>query len=156
MRSKELLAAVVTFTVLAVAHTHASSATTKAALIQDTEQAEGEWQELKKGLRYLDVVVGDGREARRGKMVTVHYVGRLAADGTVFDSSRKNNRSFVFRLGEGQVIQGWDRGMEGMKVGGVRRLEIPAKLAYGKRGIKGRIPKNADLNFEVELLAVTN
>ena len=114
-----------------------------------------EWQELKKGLRYLHIVVGDGREARRGKMVTVHYVGRLS-DGTIFQSSRENNRSFVFRLGEGQVIQGWDRGMVGMKVGGVRRLQIPAKLGYGKRGIKGRIPKDADLDFEVELLAVTN
>ena len=124
-----------------------------AGVQEEPQVAQGEWQELKGGLRYQDLVVGEGREARRGKLVTVHYVGRFA-DGTVFQSSRDNNRSFVFKLGEGQVIRGWDRGMVGMKVGGVRRLMIPAKLGYGKRGIKGRIPPDADLDFEVELLAV--
>ncbi|REJ81487.1 MAG: FKBP-type peptidyl-prolyl cis-trans isomerase [Acidobacteria bacterium] len=111
------------------------------------------WQELKRGLQYLDVRVGEGDEARRGDDVTMHYTGWLP-DGTEFDSSRSQNRTLVFRLGEGQVIRGWDLGVPGMRVGGVRRLRIPAKLAYGRRGVPGRIPPDTDLEFEIELLAV--
>jgi FKBP-type peptidyl-prolyl cis-trans isomerase FkpA len=99
-----------------------------------------------------DVKVGTGAEAKAGQTVFVHYTGTLM-DGTQFDSS-KDRGPFNFRLGAGQVIKGWDQGVAGMKVGGVRNLTIPADLAYGSRGAGGVIPPNADLKFEVELLDV--
>ncbi len=107
----------------------------------------------KNGLKYIDLVVGEGLDARRGDEVTVHYTGWLE-DGTKFDSSRDSGRPFVFPLGRGRVIQGWDLGVAGMKVGGKRKLMIPAKLGYGKRGAGDAIPPNANLIFEVELLSV--
>lgn len=100
-----------------------------------------------------DLAVGDGVEAIAGKKVTVHYRGTLL-NGTVFDESYKRGQPFVFNLGAGQVIKGWDQGVAGMKVGGKRRLTIPADLAYGSRGAGGVIPPNAALIFEVELLGV--
>lgn len=99
-----------------------------------------------------DLVVGTGAEAVSGKRVSVHYTGTLT-DGKKFDSS-VGRAPFPFQLGAGQVIQGWDQGVAGMKVGGKRRLTIPPELAYGKRGFPGAIPPDATLVFEVELLEV--
>lgn len=104
-------------------------------------------------LQATDRVVGTGAEAVPGKKVVVHYVGQLT-DGTKFDSSRDRDRPFEFVLGSGMVIQGWDQGVAGMKVGGVRDLVIPPHLGYGPRGAGGVIPPNATLKFEVELLDV--
>ncbi len=98
-------------------------------------------------------VVGNGAEAVAGKQVTVHYTGWLT-DGTKFDSSKDSNQPFVFMLGAGQVIRGWDVGVAGMKVGGKRKLIIPPDMGYGARGAGGVIPPNAVLVFEVELLGV--
>lgn len=96
---------------------------------------------------------GTGAEATAGKMVTVHYTGWLT-NGTKFDSSKDRGEPFKFPLGAGQVIQGWDKGVAGMKVGGKRKLTIPPALGYGERGAGGVIPPNATLIFEVELLNV--
>jgi FKBP-type peptidyl-prolyl cis-trans isomerase len=98
--------------------------------------------------------LGTGAEAVAGKSVSVHYTGRLT-DGSKFDSSRDRNEPFSFRLGAGQVIKGWDQGVAGMKVGGMRKLTIPAELGYGSRGFPPVIPPNATLVFEVELLGVS-
>jgi FKBP-type peptidyl-prolyl cis-trans isomerase len=97
---------------------------------------------------------GAGAEAKTGQRVTVHYVGTLT-DGSKFDSSRDRGEGFRFTLGKGEVIQGWDRGVAGMRVGEVRKLTIPAALGYGARGFPPVIPPNATLVFEVELLAVS-
>jgi FKBP-type peptidyl-prolyl cis-trans isomerase len=106
------------------------------------------------GLTYYDVKVGTGRSAARGNLVDVHYVGRLLDGDRKFDSSRDGGKPHSFKLGAGEVIKGWDEGIEGMKVGGKRRLVIPAKLAYGEKGRPPTIPPNADLVFEVELLSI--
>ncbi len=106
------------------------------------------------GLRYEDTQEGTGPSPQKGKRVTVHYTGTLANGGRKFDSSRDRNEPFVFVIGVGQVIAGWDEGVMSMKVGGRRILHIPAKLGYGARGAGGVIPPNADLDFDVELLAV--
>jgi FKBP-type peptidyl-prolyl cis-trans isomerase FkpA len=110
------------------------------------------------GLQYEDTVTGEGAEAKAGQQVTVHYTGWLRNDdgstGAKFDSSKDRNDPFQFSLGAGQVIRGWDEGVQGMKVGGARRLTIPADLGYGARGAGGVIPPNATLIFDVELLAV--
>ncbi|MDB4992059.1 MAG: peptidyl-prolyl isomerase, FKBP-type peptidyl-prolyl cis-trans isomerase FkpA [Parcubacteria group bacterium] len=100
-----------------------------------------------------DTVVGTGVEAVAGKTVTVNYVGMLP-DGTVFDASANHGQPFSFTLGAGQVIKGWDLGVAGMKVGGKRRLIVPADLAYGNQAVGGVIPANATLIFDVELLDV--
>jgi peptidylprolyl isomerase/FKBP-type peptidyl-prolyl cis-trans isomerase FkpA len=105
------------------------------------------------GLTYQDVVTGTGAEAAKGQSVSVHYTGWLT-DGTKFDSSKDRGEPFVFPLGRGQVIRGWDEGVQGMKVGGTRKLTIPPSLGYGVRGAGGVIPPNATLVFEVELLKV--
>ena len=105
------------------------------------------------GLKYEDVKVGTGDTAEAGKAVTVHYTGWLT-NGTKFDSSKDRGQPFDFPLGGGRVIRGWDEGVQGMKVGGVRKLTIPPELGYGARGAGGVIPPNATLVFEVELLKV--
>ncbi|HEY2386047.1 MAG TPA: FKBP-type peptidyl-prolyl cis-trans isomerase [Candidatus Binatia bacterium] len=105
------------------------------------------------GVQYVDEKSGDGAEAQKGQLVTVHYTGWLA-DGTKFDSSHDRKQPFKFKLGQGQVIKGWDEGVAGMKVGGIRKLTIPPDLGYGARGFGRAIPPNATLTFEVELLAV--
>ena len=107
------------------------------------------------GLQYEDTTVGEGAEAKAGQQVTVHYTGWLRNDdgtqGAKFDSSKDRNDPFQFNLGGGQVIRGWDEGVQGMKVGGKRMLTIPAGLGYGARGAGGVIPPNATLVFAVEL-----
>jgi FKBP-type peptidyl-prolyl cis-trans isomerase FkpA len=105
------------------------------------------------GLQYVDIKVGEGHEAKKGDTVEVHYTGWLK-DGKKFDSSKDRGEPFVFPLGKGKVIKGWDEGVAGMKVGGKRKLIIPPELAYGKRGAGGVIPPDAELTFEVELLNV--
>jgi FKBP-type peptidyl-prolyl cis-trans isomerase FkpA len=107
-----------------------------------------------------DTVVGNGREAEAGFNVTVHYTGWLYdpskpdGKGSKFDSSVERHEPFVFFLGGGQVIQGWDQGFAGMKVGGKRTLIIPPDMGYGAYGAGGVIPPNATLIFDVELLAI--
>src|SRR6476661_488327 len=105
------------------------------------------------GLKYEDIKQGTGDVATAGKTVSVHYTGWLT-NGTKFDSSKDRGDPFEFPLGGGRVIKGWDEGVEGMKVGGTRKLTIPPELGYGSRGAGGVIPPNATLVFEVELLAV--
>src|SRR5262247_3607536 len=100
-----------------------------------------------------EVVVGQGALASAGQKVKVHYTGWLT-NGTKFDSSKDRGDPFVFDLGAGRVIKGWDEGVQGMKVGGTRKLTIPPALGYGARGAGGVIPPNATLVFEVELLGV--
>ena len=105
------------------------------------------------GLIIEDLVVGDGAEATAGQHVTVHYTGWLT-DGRKFDSSKDRNDPFAFALGARHVIAGWDEGVQGMKIGGSRKLTIPPELGYGARGAGGVIPPNATLVFEVELLGL--
>ena len=105
------------------------------------------------GLVYEDTVVGAGAEAKAGQQVSVHYTGWLT-NGSKFDSSKDRNDPFEFSLGMRQVIGGWDEGIQGMKIGGTRKLTIPPELGYGARGAGGVIPPNATLVFEVDLLAI--
>ncbi|HEY5899416.1 MAG TPA: FKBP-type peptidyl-prolyl cis-trans isomerase [Burkholderiales bacterium] len=109
------------------------------------------------GLVIEDLVVGSGAQAASGQRVSVHYTGWLT-DGVIvgrkFDSSKDRGEPFMFSLGGGEVIRGWDEGVSGMKVGGKRKLTIPPELGYGSRGAGGVIPPNATLLFEVELLGV--
>ena len=105
------------------------------------------------GLKYEDIEPGTGVEARPGQKAKVHYTGWLA-NGQKFDSSLDRNDPFEFTLGAGMVIKGWDEGVAGMKVGGKRKLFIPAGLGYGARGAGGVIPPNSELIFEVELLGL--
>jgi peptidylprolyl isomerase len=106
-----------------------------------------------KTLGKQDKIVGTGTEAVAGKTVVVNYIGRLV-DGTKFDASCDRGQPFDFQLGTGGVIQGWDEGVAGMKVGGQRRLVIPSSLGYGEAGAGGAIPPNSALIFDVELLEV--
>lgn len=115
-------------------------------------QADAKIQSVPAGLQIEDIKIGTGAEAVAGKDVDVHYTGTLT-NGQKFDSSKDRGEPFTFSLGAGQVIQGWDKGVAGMKEGGVRKLTIPPELAYGNRQV-GPIPANSTLIFEVELLKV--
>ena len=112
----------------------------------------GKFVATKSGLKYKDIMIGRGAEATSGQTVTVHYKGWLD-NGTVFDSSRSHGEPFSFSLGNGQVIRGWDEGVVGMRVGGVREIIVPPDLGYGDED-KGTIPPNSTLHFEIELLRV--
>jgi peptidylprolyl isomerase len=102
-----------------------------------------------------DIVVGDGAEATSGTKVSVHYVGVAFSTGDEFDASWNRGRPFEFKLGKGQVIPGWDAGVQGMRVGGRRKLTIPSAMAYGARGAGGAIKPHEPLVFVVDLLAVS-
>jgi FKBP-type peptidyl-prolyl cis-trans isomerase len=104
-------------------------------------------------LQIDEMKAGEGAEAVSGKKVTVHYVGTLTS-GKKFDSSRDRGQGFSFVLGKGMVIKGWDVGVAGMKIGGMRKLTIPPEMAYGEQGFSNLIPPNSTLVFEVELLSV--
>ncbi|WP_462381330.1 FKBP-type peptidyl-prolyl cis-trans isomerase [Pseudomonas sp. Marseille-QA0892] len=104
-------------------------------------------------LRIEDLQPGDGKEAVKGALITAHYTGWLE-DGTVFDSSREKGRPFQCVIGTGRVIKGWDQGLMGMRVGGTRKLFVPAVLAYGERQVGAHITPNSNLIFEIELLEV--
>jgi len=105
------------------------------------------------GLQIKEVECGEGEEAQKGDTLEVHYEGRLE-DGTKFDASRDHGSTFEFQLGAGQVIQGWDEGLVGMKIGGQRELTIPPELGYGKAGSPPVIPPNSTLVFLVELVDI--
>jgi peptidylprolyl isomerase len=129
-----------------------------AALGEPSVMAEGKKDEkavtTASGLKYVELKVGDGAEAKEGSKVMVHYTGTLES-GKKFDSSVDRGQPFgPITLGKGMVIKGWDEGLQGMKVGGKRKLIIPPKLGYGERGAGDVIPANATLIFEVELLKV--
>jgi FKBP-type peptidyl-prolyl cis-trans isomerase len=109
---------------------------------------------LPSGVRYVDLKAGTGEEARDGKILEVHYTGWLKDGGTKFDSTQESTEPLTLRLGAGDVIKGLDEGLVGMKVGGKRRLVIPPELGFGKEGGGERIPPDATLIYEVELLAV--
>ena len=135
----------------------AALAVSVAALAASTVVAATAPLVLPGGTRATDTIVGKGAEAVPGGMVAVHYTGWLWQDGAKgkkFDSSRDRGEPFVFGLGTGQVILGWDEGVAGMKVGGTRTLIIPSAAGYGEAGAGGDIPPNSTLIFEVELVAV--
>ena len=105
-------------------------------------------------MKYMIMKEGDGKVAKRGRRVSVHYVGRLVQGGKVFDSNTEGQKPFQFKLGKGQVIKGWDLAVAKMRVGESRKVIIPPHLAYGQRGAGRDIPGNAWLEFDIQLLSV--
>jgi len=146
MNAQKLILGFVIWAVLTMTSGHAQSNNSSPTKV------EGKPTKTTSGLEYWEIKAGTGDPAVVGKQVTVHYTGWLAADGEKFDSSVDRGQPFVFPLGGGRVIKGWDEGVAGMKVGGKRQLRIPPELGYGARGAGGAIPPNATLIFDVELL----
>lgn len=144
-----LLLLIVAISIPACSQKEAKSASEKASESQAISGA----VKTASGLSYTDIVKGNGDAPTSGKNVTVHYTGTLE-DGKKFDSSVDRGQPFVFRIGAGEVIPGWDEGIMSMRVGGKRKLVIPSQLGYGAAGAGGVIPPNATLIFDVELLAV--
>ena len=144
---RQLILLFLTFTLVAAAA--ALAQTNTAAPTKVT----GPGKTTNSGLQLWDITVGTGAAAVAGMPVRVHYTGWLA-DGKKFDSSVDRGQPFVFTLGAGEVIKGWDEGVAGMKIGGKRQLKIPPALGYGARGAGGVIPPNATLIFDVELLGI--
>jgi FKBP-type peptidyl-prolyl cis-trans isomerase FkpA len=155
MKSRKLLTITLLLSCFATAGCNAQSTSSKQEKPAMTQNAKAITE-----LQKIDTQVGTGREAEAGFNVTVHYTGWLydanaeGGKGKKFDSSLDRNSPFNFFLGGGQVIQGWDEGVQGMKVGGKRTLIIPSEMGYGARGAGGVIPPNANLIFDVELLDV--
>lgn len=125
----------------------------KAKMDAELDKLAAGFEKTESGLRYQIIQKGDGVQAEKGKSISVHYKGQLT-DGTVFDSSYQRKQPIDFTVGTGQVIKGWDEGLQLMKVGDKARLVIPSQLAYGSQGAGGVIPPNATLIFDVELMAV--
>lgn len=122
--------------------------------IADDKKTDEKVVTTKSGLKYVDLKVGDGAEAKDGSKVSVHYTGTLE-NGKKFDSSKDRDEPFDITIGKSRVIKGWTEGLQGMKVGGKRKLIIPADLAYGAGGTPdGAIPPNATIIFEIEMLSV--
>ena len=138
---------------LAIFALAAAALTPKVSADSGPTKVTGDGTKTADGLQYWDIKVGTGPTAEKGQTVKVHYTGWLT-NGQKFDSSVDRGQPFVFHLGAGQVIKGWDEGVAGMKVGGKRQLRIPPDLGYGARGAGGVIPPNATLIFDVELLGV--
>lgn len=124
----------------------------KQEMAAQEQQTLADLQKAMENLKIEDVKVGTGQEAKPGDLVTVHYVGTFP-DGKKFDSSRDHGQPFEFKIGIGEVIKGWDAGVPGMKVGGIRKLVVPPELGYGDRA-NGPIPANSTLHFEVELVSI--
>ena len=146
----------VTGSSLTLAETPPAKKPTKLVVVHPNTKAPtkvtGDGVKTESGLQYWDIVVGTGAVAKEGDRVRVHYTGWLST-GKKFDSSVDYGRPFTFALGNGEVIQGWDEGIAGMKVGGKRQLRIPPELGYGEDSPAG-IPPNSTLIFDVELLSV--
>jgi len=135
------------------AASQAGGESTEPQAVAEGDAAAGEEVTLPNGLVYQDLVVGDGAVAEKGMTATVHYSGWLT-DGTKFDSSVDRDQPFPFPIGAGKVIKGWDEGVQGMRVGGKRKLTIPPDMAYGARGYPPVIPPNSTLVFDVQLLGL--
>ena len=143
--------------VLAGAFLHAQTATKKSTTparpnTSAPTKVTGDGVKTPSGLQYWDIKVGTGQEAKAHDHVKVHYTGWLTS-GKKFDSS-VGGKPFEFKIGNGDVIKGWEEGVTGMKVGGKRQLSIPPELAYGKDGYPGAIPPNATLIFDIQLLGI--
>lgn len=152
MKKHILVAAIATVLAVACTKKAEDSTTQPSTDTQTTQTTTTTTAATAAKVETTDSVVGKGAEAVNGKAITVHYTGTLK-DGTKFDSSVDRKEPFTFTLGAGQVIKGWEQGIVGMKVGGKRKLTIPAELAYGNNAV-GAIPANSTLIFDVELIEV--
>src|SRR5436190_6114770 len=133
--------------------TPAATSTEAASPALPGEPGSGKWHKLASGLQYDDMVVGSGKMAEPGTNVSIHYSGYLL-DGTPFDSSLKTGQPLKFQIAGGQMIQGFDEGVRGMRIGGKRKVRIPWQMAYGEAGRPPLIPPKSDLVFDLELLDV--
>jgi FKBP-type peptidyl-prolyl cis-trans isomerase len=155
MRQSLILVCFAIFASLALSAQTATKKTTTPAKPNTSAPTKvtGDGVKTASGLQYWDIRLGTGQEAKEGSRVRVHYTGWLT-NGKKFDSSVDAGKPFDFRIGNGDVIKGWEEGVTGMKIGGKRQLRIPPDLAYGKEGYPGVIPPNATLVFDIQLLAV--